>query len=417
MAKRGAGETRLPTGTQRQEPYVAPGVSPEAAYKAGVAARNAQRRAARGQAPLPKTQTPVAGGPVPAIPRLDEPHAEGMTMQQQAEAVRQADQTSGVTPDHGGIVEMPQNPNVPSSPAQLGLLPTDTLPPEATQDPAFQQGHGSMVAVHQPQLALKYGVVRNGQVVPPQKLGPQRAQLRPESIRDLETINKLQQQQQGQEPVAGLHASEQEAEKSLDGSGVAAAARVGNLTGDEDEKPITEEERKKLKEAVGKLDEFDLDSFRQAMMKDILNNPDQQKVIEAKLNPLSMDELLMKNRVTQTVPINSQLNYTFQSQTGEEDLEIKRLIVEESKSIEVSDRYLLDKYSYMSIAIGLVAINGKPLGTHLDAEGNFNDEKFWEKFNKLQKYPLHMLASIGVNLFWFEARVRKMFVAEKVGNG
>ena len=117
------------------------------------------------------------------------------------------------------------------------------------------------------------------------------------------------------------------------------------------------------------------------------------------------------------IPTYEKFEITFQSMTGEEDLELKRMIMEESKSVEISDRYLLDKYSFMSVAIGLHSINGKPLGDVSDDEGNFSEEMFWRKFNRVLKLPLHMLASAGVNLFWFEARVRKLFVAEKVGNG
>jgi hypothetical protein len=103
--------------------------------------------------------------------------------------------------------------------------------------------------------------------------------------------------------------------------------------------------------------------------------------------------------------------------TGEEDLAVKRLIMSESRSVEVSDRYLLDKFALMALAVGLKEINGKPMGEHVGEEGSFDDDKFWKKFRRVLKLPLHMLASIGVHHFWFEARVRKLFVAEKVGNG
>lgn len=126
----------------------------------------------------------------------------------------------------------------------------------------------------------------------------------------------------------------------------------------------------------------------------------------------------MNNRVTQEIQIiPGSFTITLHSMTGEEDMHIKRLIMDESKSVEVSERYLLDKYSFMSIAVGLAAINGKALGRVENAEGNWDDDVFWKKYNRIIKLPLHMLASIGVNLFWFEARVRKLFVAEKVGNG
>ena len=386
-----------------QAPYIHPGVNPEALRRAG------QQGGRVGG--LPKTTALVAGGRGPSVPRLDGPTQEGVTMAQQAEAARRAS-AGPVVP--GGIVEAPQ----PTSPAGMGLLPVDLLPEQAMQDPSFQQGHGSMYAAAQPHLAKKYGVIRNGKFIPPQKFSEQRPGLRAETLRDLETLNELAKQQQANQPVGALHGSEAEAEASLKGSAAEAAARAGNVPGDDSSEPLTEKEKEELGKAIDKMDEFDLDSFRQAMMRDIINNPDQKELIEGRLNPLNIDEIILRNRVKQTVPIvPGKFEITFQSMTGEEDLELKRMIMEESKSVEISDRYLLDKYSFMSVAIGLHSINGKPLGDVSDDEGNFSEEKFWRKFNRVLKLPLHMLASAGVNLFWFEARVRKLFVAEKVGNG
>jgi hypothetical protein len=195
-----------------------------------------------------------------------------------------------------------------------------------------------------------------------------------------------------------------------------AAARVGNLPGD---KTVdAEESRSRLKEAVEKMDEFDFDSFRQSMMRDILNNPEQKGVIEARLQPLDITDMIVTGFVKQDVPIiPNKLTFTFRSMTGEEDLEIKRLVMAESKSLEISDRYLLDKYAFMSMTIGLSAINGKPLGDVYDSNGGFSDDQFWVKYKRVIRLPLHMLASIGLNQMWFEQRARKLYVAEKVGNG
>jgi hypothetical protein len=96
---------------------------------------------------------------------------------------------------------------------------------------------------------------------------------------------------------------------------------------------------------------------------------------------------------------------------------IKRLIMNESKSLDVSDHYYLEKYSYMSIAVSLYRVNDRVFPTFLDENGNFKDDLFYKKFNMVMKLPLHMLASIGVQAFWFELRVRKLFKAEVVGNG
>ena len=70
----------------------------------------------------------------------------------------------------------------------------------------------------------------------------------------------------------------------------------------------------------------------------------------------------------------------------------------------------------MGITCALRAVNRLPLPDHRDEKG-FNDEKFWKKFAKILRFPLPMIASLGANYFWFDVRVRKLFVAERVKNG
>jgi len=392
------------------EPYVHPDVSPDVrAYQAGIAARRASNT-------LPKVEMPIAGGASPPIPRLDGPAQQGMTMAQIAEYERRPPPGYG-----GGIVEQAQPTQPQMRPGTLNLTPIDTLPKEAMQDPGFQQGMGSMLASAQPQLAAKYGVYRNGKFIPPQALQPQgtRPQLSPETARGLEAVARFQQEQAAStNPTGSLLTSEEEADQAVAKGPAGAAARVGNLPGDRKVEAEDAKSKEKLKEQIEKMDEFDFDSFRQSMMKDILNNPEQKVIIEARLQPLDITDMIVTGYVKQDVPIiPNKLTFTYRSMTGEEDLEIKRLVMSESKSLDVSDRYLLDKYAFMSMSVGLVAINSKPLGDVYDSNGGFSDEMFWLKFKRVIRLPLHMLASIGLNQMWFEQRARKLYVAEKVGNG
>ena len=84
-----------------------------------------------------------------------------------------------------------------------------------------------------------------------------------------------------------------------------------------------------------------------------------------------------------------------------------------------SDRYLLDKYALMGMTCALVKVhkNQPPLPDHRNERGDFDDNRFWEKFNKVIKLPLPMIASLGVHYFWFDVRVRKLFRVEKLKNG
>jgi len=406
----------LPSG----QVFVAPGVAPQAAgYVDAVRKRRELRK-----------HTASSGGAHVAIPRLDGDVHEGLTMAQHAQLQRAAAaQPAQVdTPRmETSIVEMPSvasmTPPSPGAlhPASLGILPMDTLPVEASSDPAFKRGHGSMYAAAQPELAMRYGIVRNGVHLQPHQLrgskGPAKT-LSPASVKDLETLQKLQQQKDGSTLVSNLKEREEDVDDTLDGSAAAASARAGNLPGDMEHMPTKRRAPKeKRKEEKVDIDELDFDQFRQRMMRDILNNEGQKDIIESELDPLSIEDLILRNRVTQKVPIVKGFHVTYQSMTGEEDLALKRLIMEESTAVDISDRYLLDKYAIMSMAVGIAAVNGKPLGEHTNGSGDFDTDLFWKKFRRVLKLPTHMLASIGCNHFWFEQRVRKLFVAEKVGNG
>lgn len=368
------------------------GFNPKAqSYAQGIQER---RRAA------PTYSTPVGGPPLPSIPRLDGLHAEGRTMAEQAPP-----------PAPRGIVEPPAPGGF--SPASFGFRPTDQLPPQATTDPEFRQGQGAMYASAQPKLAMKYGVIRDGAFVPPQQINPRARRSPEESAADVAKFLDTQKA-----AMMGDGAAMQASEQSLAGG----AARVANPPGVEGIQPVTEEEREKAKQleaSLSKLDEFDFNRLRQAVMKDLLNNDEQKKLIEERLPPLDLGRMVTEGIITQKVPIiPGTFEPTFQSLAGDDDLACKRLIMQENNSLErVSDMYLLDKFSMMGLVMGLYAINTTVLPSHRDKDGNFDEELFWKKFNRITKLPYHMLASIGVNLFWFDVRVRKLFVAERVKNG
>ena len=245
--------------------------------------------------------------------------------------------------------------------------------------------------------------------MPPQQLAQAQKGL---SAKTLEGLQALGQAQQPAAPHPLLDNDDKRAEREAAAGTAGAASR---LAGGTDTQPKMSQEE--AVEFAKKMDDFDFNAFRERMMKDILNNEEQREIIEKRCPALSLEELITKGFVTQRVPIiPEKFEPTFRSTSAEDDLAIKRLIMEENKKIEVSDRYLLDKFSIMGVVLGVVAINGNPLPEYTDKSG-FNDELFWKKFNFLTRYPLHMLGSLGVNFYWFDVRVRKLFVAEKLGNG
>lgn len=395
-------------------PVVAPGVTdPRALAYANAAGKRKD--------PTGRYATPVAGGPSPSMPRLDAQVAPGMTMADQAAMQRAAEEPAAVPPSpkggmfQGGPVPTPGQRIMPapgSRPPGRAMPPPilsgDILPEEALKDPDYKQGGGSRYAASQPNLAHKYGVIRGNKRIPPQQLMATPKGLSDKTVADLENLAAVQRK---------AESSDAAVEKEAASTSAGAAGRLGNAPkeGPETKVQLTEEERKQV---LKEMDEFDFSAFRERMMKDIINNDDQRKIIEARCKPMDVTDILVQGFITQRVPvIPDKFEIEFQSMRGDEDLAIKRLIMVENKGLEVTERYLLDKFSIMGVTIGLRSINSTVLPSHLDDNGKFNEDRFWEKFEKVVRLPFHMLASLGVNYYWFDVRVRKLFVADTLGNG
>lgn len=386
--------TEKPTG-----PYIDPALAARNPAAAKYAADVARRMS--GRAEPSKYQEPRGGGEAPPIPLLTGAFVEGMPMADQARAQRQQ-----VSQAPEGFFATP----TPAPVVQPGVLNSDLLPESARQDPMFAKGHGEQFAINQhPSLAQRYGVVRNGRLIPPQMLNTGRPGLNPKTVEGLEALKEFNERRKNSE--SGDEAAAQASEDGVGG----AAARVANVSGSTDVKPANKEE---VEQALKNMDEFDFNTFREMMMKDLLNNDEQRKIVEERLQPLDLSDLIMAGRIKQMLPIiPEKYEPEIQSVSADEDLALKRLLMKESQSIDAPDRYMLDKYSLMVIALGLVSINKKPFPGHLDANGGWSDELFWVKFNRIMKLPFHMIASIGVHYYWFDIRVRKLFVAERIKNG
>lgn len=405
-------------------PFVDPRISNPAALRYAEAAQGRRRGM-----PLPKYTEPVAGGPDMPIPLLAGEAAKGTTMAEQA--LQQRGAATPVMPELAGVLKgmgmepalhngasivegtAHQQPAVAPRSGGLqpppGILPTDLLPEQAMKDPNFQQGHGSMFAANQPDLALKYGVMRGKAFVPPQQLRPvQRTAtagaLKPETVDGLRALKELEDTRHRAE--SGRTASDRQIEEE---------ARQGPAGGaGETKAPLTQEEREKL---LSEMDDYQVSRLKSALFKDMLNNEVQRELIEARLQPLDLGDLIVTGRVTQVVPVTpGRFEPEFQSYDGEDDLIVKRLIGDEA-GLATSDRYILDKYQLMGLTIALRALNKKQLPDYRDHDGKFDDNLFWNKYAIVSRFNYHMLASLMVNWFWFDMRVRRLFRAEELGNG
>lgn len=170
-----------------------------------------------------------------------------------------------------------------------------------------------------------------------------------------------------------------------------------------------------VKELVEQMDDFELDSYAKMLDDDELNSKKRQEAIEGRCKSMDLVDLITTGEVHQRVPIvPGKFEVTYRSVTSGEDLEVKRLLYNIRKEVP---RYQVDAYSIMSLTLAIHAINGHPLPTHNDESGNFSEPKFRSKFELVKKYPLQMVADLGVNYIWFDKRVRDLFTVEALGNG
>lgn len=427
-----ANPTRLGTEPGAQGPYVDPTISDPTAlsYAMGAAGR-------RRQAPIPRYQDAVAGGEDVPVPRLDSEVMGNAPMAEQARRQRPlpapsfdvgsvaAEPALGSMPAPHGIVEGTEHlapapqPRVQAHSGPVssaaGILPGDVLPEQATRDPSYQHGQGSMVAVNQPHLAMKYGVMRNNQFVPPPQLKAAAQPARRAGGAAEPTAKLSSQTLEGLEAIENFNKQRTSAENNTQRE-VEAEAAAGPAGGaGQTKSKFTDQEKREL---LDELDDFDLSRVKSSMFKDLLNNDEQRKLIEARLKPLSLASLVIDGRVTQVVPIQPGVfEPEFQSYGGDEDLEVKRLLGEEAESSKPSERYLLDKYSIMGLTISLRGMNKRHLPDYRNAQGDFDEALFWKKYKLVSRLNFHMLGSLAVNWYWFDMRVRTLFKAEQLGNG
>lgn len=152
---------------------------------------------------------------------------------------------------------------------------------------------------------------------------------------------------------------------------------------------------------------------------DLFNNRRYKKRIESRIDKMDIESLIMHGEVLQFVPIVMKrdgrplISATFRSVSALEDLAIKKKFYDE----EGPDRFMIDRYSLMNLCIGLKALNGTEQPPHFDENGKFDDKLFDKKFTMLLKKPHQLLALLVVNYIWFDERVRRLLVAEELGNG
>lgn len=173
--------------------------------------------------------------------------------------------------------------------------------------------------------------------------------------------------------------------------------------------PEADTEDKKV-DTDAAFDEFDFEELGSAS-RDMLNNKERRAAIEAKItDELDFEGLIIHQELRQRVPILKGFEPMYRTPGGGEDLFAKRLI----GKVEGSERYVLDYYTVMGLVCGLYALNGKPLPSHLDKDGEPIEALFDAKMKHILKFPLVIIADLACNFSWFTSRVQNLLGLDKV---
>ena len=172
-------------------------------------------------------------------------------------------------------------------------------------------------------------------------------------------------------------------------------------------------------EAVGKvmkelgLDDPELLAQIQEEGKGKLEKKAVRDAIEARLTPISLEQMIDDGEARQEVPIvrpsitSVGLTPTFRTIQGHENLAIHRVMRGDG---HLGANYVRDRYLLLRLTAGMFSLNKDPLPDHLDKNGKWDDDLFAGKMQIVGRYPLPMLSVLSINYGWFAERAEDVFL-------
>lgn len=160
----------------------------------------------------------------------------------------------------------------------------------------------------------------------------------------------------------------------------------------------------------------DFDFGNQSEAERILNNKKRREEIESRCQPMNFEDLLMKDEVVQAVPIiPGKFIPVFRSMRPEDSLFIKQYL---AKDAAVSDTYAMEKLLLCQLTCALSSLNGKDLPDYRKGPDLApDDDLFKQKLKLITRKSAYIVADLSLNYTWFDIRVRRLIVPEKLGNG
>lgn len=146
-----------------------------------------------------------------------------------------------------------------------------------------------------------------------------------------------------------------------------------------------------------------------------ISNVALRKAVEAKLKPISIDDLFISGEVRQRVDIiPNKLSVVFRSLRTGEDLYVKKRLIEVKTE---SARYAEERFLLQNMCCFIHEINGETFPPIMDSNDKIDDKAFDERFTKISKLPQVLLDRLWIHWRWFEDRVRKALDYDFLGNG
>lgn len=140
-----------------------------------------------------------------------------------------------------------------------------------------------------------------------------------------------------------------------------------------------------------------------------------RKAVEAKLKPISIDDLFISGEVRQRVEIiPGKLSVVFRSLRTGEDLYVKKRLIEVKTE---SARYAEERFLLQNMCCFIHEINSETFPPIMDSNDKIDDKAFEERFLKISKMPQVLLDRLWIHWRWFEDRVRKALDYDFLGNG
>lgn len=177
--------------------------------------------------------------------------------------------------------------------------------------------------------------------------------------------------------------------------------------------PEVEDDKDELDRADKELQRsaVDLDGIVHA--RNSLLREERRKVIENRLEPLDLADMITKREIQQNVPVvPGRMEFLFRTLSHEENIFCLRYVYE----FPGSEAYVNELLNTAKLVCSIVAINEAMLHNHMKGKEVDRDE-FQAKWDQVVSFPVQLVGDMSVQLIWFNNRVNKLFDIDNLKNG